>query len=100
MTLRLLDGAPPWPYECFVGFLLDDFSQENGGTLVIPRSHQIFTDAGAGPITDLPPTTNITAPAGTAFIMDGRVAHGTGANVSDQLRRLIITTWHKPFVRQ
>ena len=91
---------PPWPYECFAGFLLDDFSNENGGTLGIPRSHKIFTDAGTNPILSLPPTVNITAPAGTALIMDGRVAHGTGTNFSDQLRRLIITTWHKPFIRQ
>ncbi len=91
---------PPWPYECFVGFLLDDFSEENGGTLVIPRSHRILTECGNDPVPPLPPTANATGPAGTALIMDGRLVHGTGANFSDALRRLIILTFHKPFIRQ
>jgi ectoine hydroxylase-related dioxygenase (phytanoyl-CoA dioxygenase family) len=91
---------PPWPYECFLGFPLDDFSADNGGTLVIPRSHRILTDAGTDTIPTLPPTTNVVAPAGSALIMDGRLAHGTGANFTDQLRRLIILTFHKPFIRQ
>lgn len=91
---------PPWPYECFVGFPLDNFSHETGGTLVIPRSHQILTDCGINPVPPLPPTANVTAPAGSAVIMDGRLVHGTGANFSDSLRRLIILTFHKPFIRQ
>lgn len=91
---------PPWPYECFLGFLLDDFTANNGGTLVIPGSHTILSAAGTDPIPELPPTTNVTAPAGTALIMDGRLVHGTGANRSDALRRLIILTFHKPFIRQ
>ena len=91
---------PPWPYECFLGFLLDDFSAANGGTIVIPRSHQILTDAGVDKPPPLPATTNVCAPAGTALIMDGRLVHGTGANITDAIRRLIILTFHKPFVRQ
>ncbi len=91
---------PPWPYECFVGFLLDDFSSVNGGTLVVPGSHQLLTDTGVEPTPELPPTTNVTAPAGTALIMDGRLVHGTGANRAEALRRLLILTFHKPFVRQ
>ncbi|MEM7079199.1 MAG: phytanoyl-CoA dioxygenase family protein [Pseudomonadota bacterium] len=91
---------PPWPYECFLGFLLDDFNADNGGTLVIPGSHQILSDAGTDPIPELPPTTNVTAPAGSALIMDGRLVHGTGSNRTEALRRLLILTFHKPFIRQ
>lgn len=91
---------PPWPYECFAGFLLDDFSAANGGTLVIPRSHRILSEAGSEPLKELPPTTNVKAPAGTCLLMDGRLVHGTGTNRSDALRRLLIMTFHKPFVRQ
>ena len=47
---------PPWPYECFVGFLLDDFGPDNGGTLLVPGSHKIVTAAGEGPLPPLPPT--------------------------------------------
>lgn len=91
---------PPWPFECFCGFLLDDFDFDNGGTIVIPTSHRILTDAGTDPLESLPKTTNVVAPAGTALIMDGRLVHGTGTNRSAALRRLIILTYHKPFVRQ
>ena len=91
---------PPWPYECFVGLFLDDFTAENGATLVIPGSHRLLTDTGTEPLTELPPTASVCAPAGTAMIMDGRLVHGTGANRSKALRRLIIMTFHKPFIRQ
>ena len=90
---------PPWPFEMFYGFMLDDFNAETGGTLLIPGSHRILTEAGEGRPPPLPPTFNATAPAGTAMLMDGRLAHGTGVNRSDHPRRLIITTAHKSFIR-
>ena len=43
---------PPYPLECFTGYLLDDFTLENGGTLVIPRSHRITTEIGVGPLSE------------------------------------------------
>ena len=64
-------ARPDFPFECFCGFLLDDFSPGNGGTLLIPGSHQIVSGVGEGPLPPLPPTFNVTAPAGSC---EGSVA--------------------------
>ncbi len=78
---------PPWPAEplaCNVGWLLDDFTEENGGTCYVPGSHL----RGRGPAADeTVETVAITAPAGSLMIMDGRLWHQTGANLSSDTRR-------------
>lgn len=78
---------PPWPAEplaCNVGWLLDDFTEENGGTCYVPGSHR----RGHGPRADaIVETIAITAPAGSLMIMDGRLWHQTGTNRSPDTRR-------------
>ena len=34
---------PPFPLVCQVIYLIDDFSQANGGTILVPRSHLVLT---------------------------------------------------------
>ena len=61
------------------------------GTLVIPGSHKIMSEAGSGgKIGKLPPAINLEAEAGTIMIFDGRVLHGTGVNKTDK-RRFVAT---------
>jgi ectoine hydroxylase-related dioxygenase (phytanoyl-CoA dioxygenase family) len=61
-----------------VMWTFDDFTEENGATRVVPRSHR---DAlrEAGPDT---PTISATMPAGSAMLYVGSVWHGGGANRS------------------
>lgn len=56
---------------------LDDFTAENGATMVAPGSHR---DAG---IKDLVP---VVMAAGSVMIYSGRLRHGAGANGSDTTR--------------
>ena len=90
---------PPYPFECNAAILLDDFSARNGGTILVPRSHRILTDAGEGPVPPLPPTVNATAPAGTALIFEGRTVHGAGSNFTDEPRRVLLVAAHRSFLR-
>jgi ectoine hydroxylase-related dioxygenase (phytanoyl-CoA dioxygenase family) len=77
----------PWcaaPLSANVFWAIDDFTEENGGTLVAPGSHMQNRaprerDAGA-----LVP---IVAPAGTMCVMEGRVWHKTGVNRTVGQRR-------------
>ena len=73
---------PPWPERplaCNVAWLLDDLTEENGGTRYVPGSHR----AGHGPDPQHSgETLGVDAPAGSLLIMDGRVWHQTGANRS------------------
>ncbi len=78
---------PPWPNQplaCNVGWLLDDFTEENGGTCYVPGSHL----RGHGPDADsAAASVAITAPAGSLMIMDGRLWHQTGTNRSHDCHR-------------
>lgn len=78
---------PPWPaapLACNVAWLLDDFTEENGGTRYVPRSHLRGTNpSSADEVASVP----IIAPAGSLLVMDGRLWHQTGANQSQDCRR-------------
>ena len=82
------------PVVVNVLWMLDHFSEENGGTRLVPGSHLLGRqpDADAESIA-------ATAPAGTALLVDGRTWHGTGANRSDGERRAILTTFCAPQFR-
>ncbi len=77
----------PWPARplaCNVAWLLDDFTEENGGTCFVPGSHLL----GHGPDpADPHQTIAIEAPAGSLLVMDGRVWHQTGENRSLDCQR-------------
>lgn len=91
------DWAPrPWPYAlvAHVIWMLDEFTVDNGATVVAPHSHR--SDQPAPPSSLLPAT----GPAGTAFVLDGRLWHGTGLNTSSGQRTGLLAYYCRPFVRQ
>jgi ectoine hydroxylase-related dioxygenase (phytanoyl-CoA dioxygenase family) len=77
-------------------YMLDDFTEENGGTRVAPGSHLDASYTAAAP----PETVAATGPAGTVMIFDGRLWHGTGANTSTIRRAGALGYYCRPFVRQ
>jgi hypothetical protein len=66
---------PPWPPFPLVAnamWMLDDFTEDNGATRVVPGSHLL----GHGPdYGNLPDTVPVTGPAGTVMVFDGRLWH-------------------------
>jgi ectoine hydroxylase-related dioxygenase (phytanoyl-CoA dioxygenase family) len=80
-----------------VMWMLNDFSEENGGTRFVPGSH----------LRGRPPTARdnnentlaAEGSAGTAMVFDGRLWHGTGANVSSKNRFGLLTTFCGPQFR-
>ena len=80
-----------------VMWMLNDFSAENGGTRFVPRSHL----RGLPPVSGDAEEATLAAegPAGTAMIFDGRLWHGTGANVSSENRYGLLTTFCGPQFR-
>merc|ERR1712080_503021 len=80
--------------------MMDDVSEVNGGTLVIPGSHKILYAAGSGgKVGQLPPAINLEAPAGTVMMFDGRLLHGTGVNHTNKLRMVFVLSNMKPWMR-
>jgi len=82
---------------------LDDMTESNGATVVMPGTHRIpHEDVKASdmdiPDDQLPPGERVTVkcPAGSAVLFHVNIVHGGGANRSDMLRRNIIGIWAGP----
>ena len=84
----------PFPVGIQTAWCVDEFTLENGATMLIPGSHADPTI----PITA--PAIQVVAPAGSVIAFDCQAFHAGGANRSDQLRRSVLTlyirSWLKP----
>ena len=88
----------PWPHQQVVlntMWALDDFTGDNGATLIVPGSHQT-------PPTDKPPddaAIKATMPAGSVMFYVGTVWHGGGANDTDERRLGVILEYAAAWLR-
>ncbi len=92
----------PWlqPWSVNVIWCLNDVDEENGATRYIPGSHRI-QKASELPENAAAKTVPFEAPAGSIVVMDGRVWHTSGANVSrSRERALLFGYYSRSFVRQ
>jgi ectoine hydroxylase-related dioxygenase (phytanoyl-CoA dioxygenase family) len=87
---------PPYPFATNVAWALDDFTEANGGTRFVPRSH--LRDHGPEPRFDRHRA--MECPAGSIFVMDARIWHQTGPNrTADVTRAGLFAYYVRPFVR-
>ncbi len=82
---------------------LDDMTEENGATVVLPGTHRIRHDQFRADDTDIPeerlPDTervSVCCPAGSAVLFHVNIIHGGGPNVSPRPRRNVIGIWAGP----
>ncbi len=99
-VLHTDDGVYPFPRphrELVINTMwaLDDFTEENGATVVVPGSHRW---AGERPSEDSP-RIRATMPAGSVMFFVGSVFHGGGANNTDCRRLGVILEYCAGFVR-
>lgn len=84
-----------WPATTNVVWLVDPFTQENGGTKIVLATHRVGTRPYASDI----PAISVEAPAGSILCIDGRVWHGTGQNTGPTSRCGIFADYCAPFIR-
>ncbi|MGI9604026.1 MAG: phytanoyl-CoA dioxygenase family protein [Acidimicrobiales bacterium] len=77
---------------------LDDFTETNGATELIPGSHR--WGAGDEPGPDHPDTITAVMPAGSLLLWLGSVYHRGGANRGDSSRLGITVQYCQPWLRQ
>jgi len=94
-----MPASTPWPVVCNVIYMLDDFTEENGATLVVPGSHRRnrhdlnAETFAAGAVSAI-------GAAGSAMVMESRVWHSIGINrTTDVVRHAILAAYGKPFLR-
>jgi ectoine hydroxylase-related dioxygenase (phytanoyl-CoA dioxygenase family) len=86
------------PLMANVLWMLDDFTETNGATRVVPGSHTRHALPGPDAEDEAVP---VEGPAGTALVFEGRLWHGTGGNTtSDVQRRGILAYYCSPWMRQ
>ncbi len=96
----------PYPMVINMMWMLSDFTNDNGATLVLPGSHKlkntnpIVKGQPIPPPEDAPAPIPVVAPAGTVMVFDGMLWHGTGANQTDYPRYGILAYYCRPFMRQ
>ncbi len=92
----------PWfhPWSINIIWCLNDVDEENGATRYLPGSHKLRWAA------ELPPDARekmvpFKASAGSFVVMDGRLWHTSGANVSQSRERALLFGYYsRSFIRQ
>lgn len=98
---QALVAPEPWLKRWSVNVIwcFGDARRENGATLYVPRSHR-YTTSDELPENLGDQLVPFSASAGSIVVMDGRVWHTSGANVTaDEDRPLAFAYYTKPFVR-
>jgi ectoine hydroxylase-related dioxygenase (phytanoyl-CoA dioxygenase family) len=75
---------------------LDDFTENNGATRVVPGSHR-WVDERPGPDAE---TVAVTMPAGSAMLYVGSLWHGGGANATPRARVGVVLHYAVSWLRQ
>jgi ectoine hydroxylase-related dioxygenase (phytanoyl-CoA dioxygenase family) len=75
---------------------LDDFTEANGATRIVPGSHRWTNEHP----TEDTPTIDATMPAGSVLFYTGSVWHGGGANRTDRPRLGVILEYAASWLRQ
>jgi ectoine hydroxylase-related dioxygenase (phytanoyl-CoA dioxygenase family) len=99
----------PVPVVANIAWMLDDFTEANGGTRLIPASHlnqaatqrsSSFAPKDAANYPKPEETIGAEGKAGSVLCFDGRMWHGTGANGTDRPRHALLSYHCRPFIRQ
>jgi ectoine hydroxylase-related dioxygenase (phytanoyl-CoA dioxygenase family) len=88
---------PRQPMGVSAIWAIDEFTDDNGATEVVPGSHA-WAEERPGP--DEWQVQQITMPAGSAVLLMGTLLHRGGANRSDRTRLGITPQYCQPWIRQ
>lgn len=104
----LYNSVVPWPHPplvCNTVWAIDDFTEANGATLILPGSHREQFKAGA--ITDMGQLSpnlpdgviQLVMPKGSMLVLSGSVWHTGGSNVSDASRLALVWNFCAGWIR-
>ncbi len=79
-------------------FTIDEFSAANGGTLVVPGTHQRITTPSQDYLKEN--AVAVECPAGSMFVFDSTLWHAAGPNVSGKDRLAINQQFTRSYIKQ
>jgi len=86
------------PLGCNIFYCLDDFTEDNGGTIILPYSHKIPYLPSEAYIEKH--QVQIIAPAGSVLLFDSMLFHKAGYNNSNSIRRGVNSLYGRAILRQ
>jgi len=91
-------AIPQYPLGLNMMWFLTDVNEENGGTRILPKSHNGLV--APDNMFDIAGTTFASGPAGTCLVFESRLWHATGPNVAKEGERPVILQFYvRHFVR-
>lgn len=95
---QLREPLPEFPLTLQTVTMLDDFTEHNGATRVVPGSHK-FRKSPPWSHDPLPEEVVLTAPAGSVAIWLSNTWHRSGPNETDKPRRALLCNYNLSWVR-
>ena len=94
------DPLPQWEIKANSIWLLDDFTETNGSTEVIPGSHKYGRRPNINSTEDHTGLEKIIAPAGSLVVFSGFLWHRAGKNSSSSSRRALLGSFASSAFRE
>lgn len=93
--IRTFSGALPLLLNSII--MLDDFTEHNGGTWILPESHRMESQPSEKEFWD--GAIQVEEKAGTLLLFNSNMWHAAGKNYTDKPRRSITPMFCKPFIK-
>lgn len=94
------DPHPPYIIKANSIWMIDDFTNENGATQVVPRSHLLRRRPTTDEAIDHPDLVTVIAPRGSVLITHGALWHRSGSNLSSTKRRVLLGSFAASYARE
>lgn len=94
------DPHPPYIIKANSIWPIDDFTNENGATQVIPRSHLLQRRPATDETVEHPELVTVIAPRGSVLITHGALWHRSGSNLSTAKRRVLLGSFAASYTRE
>jgi ectoine hydroxylase-related dioxygenase (phytanoyl-CoA dioxygenase family) len=91
---------PPWEIKANTIWLLDEFTDKNGATEVIPGSHKYGRRPVDSNMKDHTGLKKVQAPAGSLIVTSGYLWHRAGANLSENDRTALLGSFASSAFRE
>jgi ectoine hydroxylase-related dioxygenase (phytanoyl-CoA dioxygenase family) len=96
--LAIPEPLPAWPVRLNLNIVLDEFTNENGATLVVPGSHKLLHKPD--PYLNEAGLKKLTAKAGSLVIWTGHLWHKSGSNETTKPRAALLACFAASYMRE
>lgn len=95
------EPIPPYTIKANTIWALSDFTQTNGATEIIPKTHRSSLRPSREPKKDdIQKLIKVIVPKGSVLITDGNLWHRSGANQSNQSRYALLGSFAASYMRE